>query len=100
MSGYGDSHPLLLVPGAEADKGRLIVKEDQETGSVDSRIYFYYFKSMNYWVTLGILVTVAARAGTQIGSNFLLADWSEISVTTNDTEVDKPLGLSMYMVCV
>ncbi|XP_030855894.1 ABC transporter C family member 8 [Strongylocentrotus purpuratus] len=74
------------ITGAEADKGRLIVKEDQETGSVDSRIYFYYFKSMNYWVTLGILVTVAARAGTQIGSNFLLADWSEISVTTNDTE--------------
>ncbi|XP_054751628.2 ATP-binding cassette sub-family C member 9-like isoform X1 [Lytechinus pictus] len=71
---------------AETEKGRLIVKEDQETGSVESRIYFFYFKSMNYWVTLGILVTVAARAGTQIGSNFFLADWSEISVTTNDTQ--------------
>lgn len=51
---------------------------------------------MNYWVTLGILVTVAARAGTQIGSNFLLADWSEISVTTNDTEV----GNDSDLVCI
>ncbi|XP_063952995.1 ATP-binding cassette sub-family C member 9-like isoform X1 [Lytechinus pictus] len=71
---------------SESEKGRLMVTEDQEKGSVSYKVYLSYFKSMNYVIAILIIITVLLRAGIQIGTNFWLAIWSEDSLATNDTQ--------------
>ncbi|XP_072177741.1 ATP-binding cassette sub-family C member 9-like [Diadema setosum] len=68
------------------ERGKLVVKEDQETGSVSYEIYFFYLKAMNYVVGITAVLTVLAGCGFEIGTNFWLATWSEASLEANNTQ--------------
>ncbi|XP_041459434.1 ATP-binding cassette sub-family C member 9-like isoform X1 [Lytechinus variegatus] len=68
------------------ERGRLIITEDQEKGSVSYDIYLYYIKAIGYGVTLLVALGAFGGAGVEIGTNFWLATWSEASLNTNDTK--------------
>ncbi|XP_071498097.1 ATP-binding cassette sub-family C member 9-like [Diadema antillarum] len=71
---------------SETEKGRLIVTEDRERGSVSYKVYLAYCKAMNYCVAILMILTVLMRAALQVGTNFWLAEWSEIGVGLNKTQ--------------
>ncbi|XP_030828521.1 ATP-binding cassette sub-family C member 8 [Strongylocentrotus purpuratus] len=81
-----DTKSRASSEASESEKGRLIVTEDQEKGSVSYKVYLSYFKSMNYILAALIIVTVILRAAVQISTNFWLAEWSEVSVGSNNTQ--------------
>ena len=71
---------------SEDPRGKLMSKEERMRGSVSWRVYWFFIKSLGvptFFIITFLLITTNA---IQIGTNFLLSEWSEKGAnTTNET---------------
>ncbi|XP_022093816.1 ATP-binding cassette sub-family C member 9-like isoform X2 [Acanthaster planci] len=63
------------------ERGRLMVKEEMERGSVSWSVYYYYAKAIRLPIALLILLVYPLQAGIIAGNNYWLANWSEAGLS-------------------
>ena len=83
--------------GKDNAEGKLIQKEERNTGSVKMEVYWYYIKAIGVGLFALVMLLFVGQNGLSIATNFWLSEWSEAGNNiTNATEVSRTSKLKNY----
>ncbi|XP_072038843.1 ATP-binding cassette sub-family C member 9-like [Amphiura filiformis] len=82
---------------SERPQGKLMSKEERMRGSVSWKVYWFFIKNLGVHIFAVIVFLLVATNGIQIGTNFLLSEWSEKGANlSDDTSPDVIDEISAY----